>query len=371
MSGPDAVVVEDLRMSYGDLEVLHGVDLRIGPGEVVAVLGPNGAGKTTAVEILEGFRDRSGGSVRVLGVDPRHGDRDWRARLGVVLQTSQTETELTARERLRLYAGYHPRPRDVDEILRLIGLSDQAYVRCGRLSGGQLRRLDVGLALVGDPELLVLDEPTTGFDPVARLAAWDLIDDLAAAGMTIVLTTHQLDEAERLADRIAVVLSGRVVADGSGADLVREYRHRNTRTVRISATVHNGFPSTLPDPATVDGDQVTWHTDDPLALLVRLDCWAREQSIAVTELQVRQPTLEDAYLALIAEAGPSLPPCGPSPTSSGTTCCASSVTGRAWCSACSSRSSSSSCSPPSSAPAGSAPSPRLSIMYRPSWSSPS
>jgi ABC-2 type transport system ATP-binding protein len=288
-------------MSYGDLEVLHGLQLRIARGEVVAVLGPNGAGKTTAVEILEGFRHRSAGHVRVLGVDPQHGDRAWRARIGVVLQTTQTETELTVRERLRLYAGYYRRPRDVDEILRLIGLSDQADVRCGRLSGGQLRRLDVGLALVGDPELLFLDEPTTGFDPVARLAAWDLIAELAAAGMTIVLTTHQLDEAERLADRIAVVLSGRVVADGRGVDLVRAYRLRSNRTIRVSATVDNGCVSTLPDPATVDGDRVSWHTDDPLALLVRLDCWAREHAVAIADLQVRQPTLEDAYLALIEE----------------------------------------------------------------------
>jgi ABC-2 type transport system ATP-binding protein len=307
----DPVVVEALTMSYGATPVLHGLDLRVHAGGVVAVLGPNGAGKTTAIEILEGFRHRTGGSVAVFGADPQRAGREWRARIGIVLQSSATELELTARERLRLYAGYFPRPRDPDRLLGLIGLTEQRDVRCGRLSGGQLRRLDVALALVGAPDLVFLDEPTTGFDPASRRAAWDLIDQLRRDGLTILLTTHQMEEAQRLADRIAVVAGGRVVAEGSPADLVREYRRRHSGSVVITcrlSSVHHGQTMAVPKPdqlaATAcesDLDQLTVHTDEPLATVVRLDRWASEQALTVDDLQVRQPSLEDAYLALTTQ----------------------------------------------------------------------
>jgi ABC-2 type transport system ATP-binding protein len=308
LTGVDPVVVRDLRMSYGDVEVLRGLDLSLQRGETLAVLGPNGAGKTTAIEILEGFRRRTSGSVSVLGVDPQDGGRDWRARIGVVLQSSATELELTARERLCLYAGYYPHPLDPDAVLRQIGLTDQAYVRCGRLSGGQLRRLDVGLALVGDPELLFLDEPTTGFDPVARRAAWDLIAQLRAGGMAIVLTTHQLEEAEFLADRIAVIVDGQVRATGTPPELIREHRswHRHTVVVqcRLEPSVQTRQlpPEPLADVRYRPEDgQLTLRTDEPMAVLVALDRWSAEQAVTITELQVRQPSLEDVYLALITD----------------------------------------------------------------------
>jgi ABC-2 type transport system ATP-binding protein len=309
----DPVIVRNLWKSYGPVEVLRGFDLRLATGEILAVLGPNGAGKTTAVEILEGFRRRSAGVVVVLGVDPQDAGRTWRARIGVVLQSSATELELTARERLRLYAGYYPHPRDADDVLRLIGLADQGSVRCGRLSGGQLRRLDVGLALIGNPELLFLDEPTTGFDPVARRAAWDLIRELRREGMTIVATTHQLEEAEQLADRIAVVLGGRVVATGTPAELVQEHRRRHRESVRV----HCRLTETVASSPIVAGllerfagtvalsttGELNIRTDEPLAVLAQLERWAGEHAVVVDDLQVHQASLEDAYLALIAETG--------------------------------------------------------------------
>jgi ABC-2 type transport system ATP-binding protein len=220
VGGPDAVIeVSGLRMSYDGLEAVRGIDLRVRRGEIFTFLGPNGAGKTTTVEILEGHRRRTGGNVQVLGADPEHADRSWRARVGVVLQTSRVEQDLTVRECLELYAGYYPAPRSVSEVIKLVGLKSKANARGKQLSGGQQRRMDVALALIGDPELVFMDEPTTGFDPSARRAAWEMIDGLRELGKTIFLTTLYMDEAEALADRIAVLSAGRIVAEGTPGTL--------------------------------------------------------------------------------------------------------------------------------------------------------
>src|SRR5436190_20510050 len=213
------ITVGGLRKSYGSIEAVRGIDLEVNGGEIFAFLGPNGAGKTTTVEILEGYRERDRGEVRVLGADPARAERDWRQRIGIVLQESKMHPELTVRESLALFAGYYRRPRGVDETVSLVGLSESADQRVGRLSGGQQRRLDVALALVGDPELLFLDEPTTGFDPSARRRAWEVVANLRELGKTIFLTTHYMEEAQELADRVAIIARGEIVAQGSPGEI--------------------------------------------------------------------------------------------------------------------------------------------------------
>ncbi|HEY7295488.1 MAG TPA: ABC transporter ATP-binding protein [Dehalococcoidia bacterium] len=299
------ISVRGLRMSYGSVEAVRGIDLDVCRGEIVALLGPNGAGKTTTLAILEGFRRRSAGTVRVLGDDPGSAGRDWRARIGVVLQESQPEPDLTVAECLSLYAGYYPTPRDVDETLALVGLSDRRQARCGRLSGGQRRRLDVALALIGDPELIFLDEPTTGFDPAARRATWDVIAGLRDLGKTVVLTTHYLDEAEHLADRIAVIARGRIVAAGTPATL-------GGRDIAASV-IHFCLPAgrtvqDLPPPLAIlalpqPGGYVELHTQRPLPCLGTLAAWAMGTDAEIGDLRVMQPTLEEIYLQLTAEVG--------------------------------------------------------------------
>jgi ABC-2 type transport system ATP-binding protein len=303
VSGPAVIEVRGLRKSYDGVEAVAGIDLDVRAGEIFAFLGPNGAGKTTTVEILEGYRHRTAGDVSVLGADPAQAGRDWRDRIGVVSQESEPEEELTAEECLALYAGYYSHPRPVGQTLDLVGLTDHRNARCGRMSGGQRRRLDVALALIGDPELIFLDEPTTGFDPAARKSAWDVIAGLRNLGKTIFLTTHYMDEAERLADRIAVLAAGRIVAEGTPATL----GGRDAEASIISFTLPPGVSADSLPPAlaacvtgTVNG-HVEADTGSPLRLVGALAAWAQARGIDLPDLDVHRPTLEDVYLQLTRE----------------------------------------------------------------------
>jgi len=278
-----------------------GIDLEVARGEIFAFLGPNGAGKTTTVEILEGFRTRSAGEVSVLGADPARAGGAWRDRVGAVLQESQPETGLTVRECLRLYAGYYDKPRDIGETLGLVGLEGKADDLAEQLSGGQRRRLDVALALIGDPELIFLDEPTTGFDPSARRNAWSVIAGLRDLGKTVFLTTHYMDEAENLADRIAVIAKGRIVAEGTPGTLGG--RERMAATIRF--TLPDGA-GTLPEAlrglarSTANG-RVVLESREPLADVKALAEWALARGLDLPDLDVRRPSLEDVYLELTEE----------------------------------------------------------------------
>ena len=278
-----AIAVRDLRKSYGELEAVGGISFDVQRGEVFGLLGPNGAGKTTTVEILEGYRKRDGGTVEVLGVDPARAGGDWRERIGVVLQSSAMYETLTVAESLALFAGYYSSPRPVDEVVQLVGLREKRDDVVRRLSGGQRRRLDLGLALVGDPELIFLDEPTTGFDPHARRQAWETLRALRSLGKTILLTTHYLDEAERLADRVAVLRKGEIVAAGPPAELIgatpaTEIRYRE------------------------NGREVVVETDRPTRILHELTEKALAENRELEGLAVTRPTLEDVYLSLTEES---------------------------------------------------------------------
>ncbi len=283
---PDPVIsIRGLRKSYGDFEAVRGIDLEVQAGEVFAFLGPNGAGKTTTVEILEGYRKRSGGEVSVLGTDPQRGGRAWRERIGIVLQSCRLDPYLTVRESLGLYAGYYRAPRPVDEVIELVGLAGKADDRARSLSGGQQRRLDVGMALIGDPELLFLDEPTTGFDPSARRQAWETIAGLRDLGKTVFLTTHYMDEAQRLADRVMVIAGGEIVAAGTPEDLGDRDRLPTTISYQL------------------DGEEISVSTITPVADLHQLTERALQQGLELEGLEVTRPSLEDVYLSLTAEAG--------------------------------------------------------------------
>jgi ABC-2 type transport system ATP-binding protein len=277
------ISVRGLRKSYGDLEAVAGVDLEVTAGEVFAFLGPNGAGKTTTVEILEGYIRPDGGEVSVLGADPSRADRSWRERIGVVLQACRLDPYLTVRESLELYAGYYRAPRSVEETMALVGLEDRADARTAGLSGGQQRRLDVGIALIGDPELLFLDEPTTGFDPSARRQAWTTIAGLRDLGKTIFLTTHYMDEAQRLADRVAIIAAGRVVARGTPEDL----GGREDRPTTISYRLN--------------GEQRSLQTTNPVEALHELTGRAIAEGLRLEGLEARRPDLEEVYLWLTSE----------------------------------------------------------------------
>jgi ABC-2 type transport system ATP-binding protein len=297
-----AIIVDDLRKRYGQLEAVDGLTFSVAEGEVFCVLGPNGAGKTTTVEILEGHRDRTSGRVEVLGVDPATGGRAFRERIGIVLQEAGVDDEFTVRELVTLYRGMYPRRRDVDELIELVGLADKADARVRTLSGGQRRRLDLALGLVGDPELIFLDEPTTGFDPSARRRAWELVDNLKTLGRTILLTTHYMDEAQHLADRVAVIARGRLVALGTPDEL----RDAQAEEAIVSFQLPVGARAAdLPalDAVDVDvaGAQITAHTPTPTATLATLTAWAATRSVELESLRLARPTLEDVYLRLIGE----------------------------------------------------------------------
>jgi ABC-2 type transport system ATP-binding protein len=277
-----AISVRGLRKAYGNLEAVRGVDFDIEEGEVFGLLGPNGAGKTTTVEILEGYRRRDAGEVTVLGHDPQDPGPEFRQRIGVVLQQSELWPNLSVRETHRVFAGYYQHPRDVDEVIELVGLNEKRDARVKTLSGGQKRRLDLGVALVGDPDLVFLDEPTTGFDPAARRAAWEMIRSLRALGKTVLLTTHYLDEAEQLADRVAVLREGRIVTIGTpreltSADLEVEIRYRR------------------------NGEEILLRTSEPTRVLNELTADALARGEELERLEVRRPSLEEVYLALVSE----------------------------------------------------------------------
>ncbi len=294
------ISVRGLTKSYGDVEAVRCVDLEIRRGEIFAFLGPNGAGKTTTVEILEGFRRPGAGEVRVLGAEPSHAGPEWRNRVGAVLQESHPEPGLTVRECLQLYAGYYRSPRDIDETIALVGLGEKAGTLGDHLSGGQRRRLDVALALIGDPELIFLDEPTTGFDPSARRAAWDVISGLRDLGKTVFLTTHYMEEAEHLADRIAVIAGGAIVAEGTPQTL----GGRDRLAATITFTAPNGLHAAdLPEPlrllaAPTSNGTVALRTEAPLRHVRDLADWAAARGVDLPDLGVRRPTLEDVYLSL-------------------------------------------------------------------------
>jgi len=298
-----AVQVAGLRKNYGSLAAVAGIDLRVAPGEIFALLGPNGAGKTTTVEILEGHRQRSGGEVSVLGHDPARGEREFRQRIGIVLQSTGVELYLTVAESVALYAGYYPHPRSTDEVIELVGLAEQRDKRIGKLSGGQRRRVDLAIALAGDPELLFLDEPTTGFDPAARRQAWEMIRGLAALGKTIFLTTHFMDEAQALADRVAIIAAGRIVAEGPPETL----GGRADAVTRLRFSLPTG--SMLPERfgATRVGAAFELATAEPTPLLHDLTGWAIGEGIELGGLEVLRPSLEDAYLILTEAAVADLP----------------------------------------------------------------
>jgi ABC-2 type transport system ATP-binding protein len=292
-----AIEVRGLRMAYGDLEAVRGIDLSVEAGEVFALLGPNGAGKTTTVEILEGFRRRSAGEVRVLDHDPARRERALRERVGIVLQATGVDPYLTVRETVDLFAGYYPRPRDVDEVIELVGLEEKRHARVLRLSGGQQRRLDVAIALAGDPELLFLDEPTTGFDPGARRNAWDVVRNLRGLGKTIFLTTHYMDEAQALADRVAVIARGEIVAEGPPSTLGD--RHLADSVIRFRLPeVAGAPPPSLPRLTPVGDGAVEAIVSDPVRSLHGLTAWALEHGVPLDGLEVTRPTLEDVYLEL-------------------------------------------------------------------------
>lgn len=294
-----AISVRGLRKAYGEYEAVRGIDFDVQRGEIVAFLGPNGAGKTTTVEILEGYRSRSAGEVRVLGEDPATATRGWREAIGVVLQESEPEPYLTVRQCLELYAGYYADPRPIDETLELVGLRAKADAAAGTLSGGQRRRLDVALALIGDPELVFLDEPTTGFDPSARRAAWHVIAGLRELGKTIFLTTHYMDEAEFLADRIIVLAAGEIAAQGSPQTLGGRDRSRARITFRLPAEVDTAdIPSPFFAATRENGSRVDVLSTTPVADLRSLTVWAAQRGLDLPDLEVRRPTLEDVYLEL-------------------------------------------------------------------------
>ena len=303
--GTPAVVVRDLHKAYGDVEAVAGIDLTIERGEVFALLGPNGAGKTTTVEILEGYRSRSSGEASVLGLDPETGGRALRERIGIVPQEAGVGNDLTVREAIKLYSAAYPEPLDTDEVVSLVGLEEKRDARTGTLSGGQRRRLDLALGIAGNPELVFLDEPTTGFDPSARRRSWELVRRLRSLGKTILLTTHYMDEAQNLADRVAVIASGKIVAQGAPETLAG--REHSAALVRFKVP-ENVKPSELPLPPELDPERVngvvSFRTPTPTRTLAPILTWAAQRNTELEGLTVTRPSLEDVYLQLTDGVAP-------------------------------------------------------------------
>ncbi len=308
--GAVAIEVHDLKKSYGDLEAVAGIDVHVDEGEVFSLLGPNGAGKTTTVEILEGYRERTSGEVNVLGHDPARGERDFKQRIGIVLQSTGVEPYLTVEEVIELHRGYYPSPRPLDEIIEVVELTVKRKSRVGKLSGGQQRRLDVAVGLAGDPELLFLDEPTTGFDPSARHNAWAMVRNLQALGKTVFLTTHYMDEAQNLADRAAIIVGGRIVAEGPPATLGGRAEAASRVTFRLPPDAPP-LPEHLRPEVGSSGD-VELGAPEPMRALHDLTGWALDHNVELESLSVARPSLEDVYLRLTGEpsdatGGPAIP----------------------------------------------------------------
>jgi ABC-2 type transport system ATP-binding protein len=301
--GP-AIRVRGLSRCYGEVEAVRGVSFDVERGEVFCLLGPNGAGKTTTVEILEGYRVRSGGDVSVLGFDPARGERGMRERVGIVLQQCGVQNDLSVAELLEMYGSYHLRPRPIDEVLELVELDAKRDERAKELSGGQRRRLDLALALIGDPELIFLDEPTTGFDPAARHAAWSTIRSLCELGKTVFLTTHFMDEAQQLADRVAIMRDGEIIALGSPDELGgRDARPTEIRFVMPRGVGLDQLPLMPYERCALDDGRALIVTLDPVVALQLLTGWSIDHELPLSRLSVSQPTLEDIYLELTSVAG--------------------------------------------------------------------
>jgi ABC-2 type transport system ATP-binding protein len=300
-----AIEVTDLRKSYGAIEAVRGVSLQVARGEVFCLLGPNGAGKTTTVEILEGYRARTSGDARVLGLDPGQSPRQLRERVGIVLQECGVQDDLTVWELVEMYGRYHRHPRPVDEVIEIVELTSKRNEQAKKLSGGQLRRLDLALALVGDPDLIFLDEPTTGFDPAARRQAWSTMRSLIALGKTIVLTTHYMEEAQALADRVAVMRAGQIIAVGAPDELGgRDLRPAEIRFQLPASHSLGDVPDVPAESRTLDGDRVLILTRQPVLAAQRLTSWAIDGGIDLEHFSVNQPTLEDIYLELTGGSAP-------------------------------------------------------------------
>jgi ABC-2 type transport system ATP-binding protein len=298
--GANAVEVVDLKKSYGSVQAVRGISFSVVEGEVFALLGPNGAGKTTTVEILEGFRRRDAGRVSVLGFDPAAGDRKLKDQLGIVLQSTGVDPYLTVAETVDMFRGYYPSPRPRDEVIELVGLTEKRDARVTKLSGGQRRRLDVAIALAGDPRLLFLDEPTTGFDPGARRNAWEVIKGLASLGKTIFLTSHSMDEVEYLADRVVIVSAGKVVAEGTPETLAG--REKAAAVVRFQLPASVSLPERLRAVAKIGDDGFELETQDPTRTLFELTSWAVESGVSLEGLELTRPSLEDVYLEITKDA---------------------------------------------------------------------